>query len=377
MKSHKIKFIKRAMFFLFITLILLFLINAVYVNYILPEKNFYRKEIAYQNYISNHSEVKYAFFGDSHPFHAINPKFIPGAFNFGSGTQNYVKTYYLLDRVVNKDNIKVDNVVLQIDLHTFSSWLVEEPFLFNELELYSKFVPLEDIREIRKNSSIASLWIESNLPVIGKGKEFGIIFSPLNLSEMYEGWIKNPKDFSQINETIRKERAYEDYKVHFQAKERIDNLSLEYFLKTLKLAKENNINVILIEYPMSKEYKDMAEEYNLSDMDYYPKIFNATESILGQNYYLLEYQDLFLENPEYLGDTYHVNYKGAEILSKKIYQDLIALNLSNKESINTIKLSHSNKKNYFLGIFLFLIFLTTFLIEVFLLILFFKRRKQQ
>ena len=365
------------MFFLFITLILLFLINAVYVNYILPEKNFYRKEIAYQNYISNHSEIKYAFFGDSHPFHAINPKFIPGAFNFGSGTQNYVKTYYLLDRVVNKDNIKVDNVVLQIDLHTFSSWLVEEPFLFNELELYSKFVPLEDIREIRKNSSIASLWIESNLPVIGKGKEFGIIFSPLNLSEMYEGWIKNPKDFSQINETIRKERAYEDYRVHFQGKERIDNLSLEYFLKTLKLAKENNINVILIEYPMSKEYKDMAEEYNLSDMDYYPKIFNATESILGQNYYLLEYQDLFLENPEYLGDTYHVNYKGAEILSKKIYQDLIALNLSNKESNNTIKLSHSNKKNYFLGIFLFLIFLTTFLIEVFLLILFFKRRKQQ
>ncbi len=367
MKKNKTKSMKWLVVFVIVAIILLLILNVIYAKYVLTKKNFYRKELAYQDYTSNHTEIKYAFFGDSHTFHAIHPKYIPWAFNFGSGTQNYIKTYYLLDRVVNKDDIEVDSIVLQIDLHTFSSWLTEEPFLFNELELYSQFVPLIEVKEIRKNSSLFSLFIEAKLPIVGKGKEFGIFILPIELSEMYEGWIKNPKDFSEYNETERLKIAYEGYKVHFEGKERINALSMEYFLKTLKLAKQKGINVIFIKYPMSEEYDEVTKEYNITKDDYYPTIFNETESILGEDYYVLDYSSIFLENPEYLGDTYHVNYKGAEIISEQIYSDLISLNLTAEKTINPIKL-YPNKNTKISKQYLLFYFLIITLIIVFALI---------
>lgn len=360
MKKENTKFIKRIMIFLAVVIIIILFLNIFYIKYILTKKNFYRKEIAYQNYISNHSEIKYAFFGDSHTFHSIHPKFIPGAFNLGSGTENYIKTYYLLDRTINKDKIKVDTIVLQVDLETFSTWLTIEPFLFNELELYSQFVPLSKVKEIRGGDSMIKLFVEAKLPVIGKGKEFGILFSKQNLSEMYEGWIKNYNDFSNLTEAERLKISEDGYKVHFQ-NQQISNLSREYFLKTLELAKKNNINVILIKYPMSKEYKDITSQrgiYNISKEEYYKIIFEDTSKVLGDNYYVLDYHDLFLNQPEVLGDTYHVNYKGAEILSKKIYGDLTELNLSsNSQQIDKIIILDKNTNVPNRISFIFIIFL--------------------
>ncbi len=362
MKKENIKFMKRMVLLIVIIILIILILNIIYTKYVLTKKNFYRKEIAYQNYISNHSEIKYAFFGDSHTFHAIHPKFISGAFNFGSGTENYIKTYYLLERIINKDNIKVGTIVLQADLETFSTWLTNEPFLFNEIELYSQFVPLSKIKEVRKKDSMIELFIEAKLPVIGKGKEFGILFSNENLSEMYEGWIKNYNDFSNLTETERLNIAEDGYKVHFQ-NQQISNLSIEYFIKTMELAKKNNINVILVKYPISKEYQDITSQrgiYNISKEEYYRILFDNTEKVLGDNYYVLDYQNLFLNQPEDLGDTYHVNYKGAEILSRKIYEDITKLNLSSNSSSqqqnnvitidkNTIE---SDKINLILVIFL-------------------------
>ena len=370
-KKQNKKFMRRTILLLVIIILAILILNIIYTKEVLTKKNFYRKEIAYQDYISNHTEITYAFFGDSHTFHAINPKFIPGAFNFGSGTENYIKTYYLLDRTINKDKIKIDTIVLQVDLETFSTWLTNEPFLFNELELYSQFVPLSKVKEIRNGDSMIKLFVEAKLPVIGKGKEFGILFFSQNLSEMYEGWIKNTNDFSRFNETERLKIAEDSYKVHFQ-NQQISSLSIEYFIKTLELAKENNINVILIKYPMSEEYQDITYKrgiYNMSKEEYYKILFDDTQKVLGDSYSILDYQDLFLNQPEVLGDTYHVNYKGAEILSKKIYEDLNKLNLSSNLSSNsnsqqpdsTINLDKntntSDKTN-----FIFIIFLTLELI---------------
>jgi len=42
----------------------------------------------------------------------------------------------------------------------------------------------------------------------------------------------------------------------------------------------------------------------------------------GVNYILLDYYDIFFENPEYFDNPGHLNYKGAEVFSKILYQDL-------------------------------------------------------
>jgi len=58
----------------------------------------------------------------------------------------------------------------------------------------------------------------------------------------------------------------------------------------------------------------------------------------------LDYHTLFFDTPENLGDEYHSNYKGSEILSKKVYEDIKALDLPNKAPQENLSTPKENKK---------------------------------
>jgi hypothetical protein len=325
MKKDMITFIKKSIIFFALLLLLINVMNIVYVKEVLEKKWLYRKEIIFQEYISSLSNkrINFAFFGDSHTSDDVNPKFIPGAFNFAPGGENYIKTYYKVKRILYDDKVKINNLVLEVDLHTFSTLLTEKPYLFNDLYLYSKFVPYNEIKKIR-DDSIITLWTEANFPFVGNGEEFSILLSGSELTEIYLGWTKNEKNFSLVNRT---DVAYKKYKEHFEGKSRISDLSFEYFMRILRLARKNNINVIFIKYPVSKEYDEVITQHNITKNDYYNRIFNSTESILGQSL-VLDYYDIFFNSSDYFADSDHLNYVGAEIFSKRVYQDLKRNNLT-------------------------------------------------
>src|SRR3989344_8559179 len=161
MTKQKIDFAKRTLIFLVVLVIVILMVNLIYTNFILTKKTFYHKEIIYREYISNMTEKEfdYVFFGDSHAFHAVNPDFIPNSYNYATGAENYIKTYYKLRKMIYQDNVDIDYIVLEIDLHTFSTRLTDETNLFSETELYSQFVSLSEIENVRKDDTILSLWL--------------------------------------------------------------------------------------------------------------------------------------------------------------------------------------------------------------------------
>ena len=61
---------------------------------------------------------------------------------------------------------------------------------------------------------------------------------------------------------------------------------------------------------------------NISYDNYYKQIFGQIDLILEENYLILDCHDLLFDKPESFGDITHVNYFGAEILSKQINKDL-------------------------------------------------------
>lgn len=321
MMAEKIRFTKKILPFLAVLIILIFILNIIYVNLILPEKTFYRKEVLYQNYISNLTEKKidYVFFGDSHTFHSINPDYIPNSYNYGTGAENYIKTFYKLRKMIDKDKVKVNTIVLELDLHTFSTRLTDKTNLFSEIELYSQFVSLDEIQKVRTEDSKIGLWLESRVPFIGNGKEFGILIKKPEFNEIYQnGWLKNKGNFSLENKS---EKAFANYKSLYFGQERISNISIEYFIKTLEFAEKNNITIIFIKYPHSKEYDDIITENNITKEDYYDYIFKKVNSTI-RDYYVLDYYSLFPEKDYLFGDAEHVNYLGSKFLSKEIYKDL-------------------------------------------------------
>ena len=326
---------RKTLAFCAIVFLAIVVINFVYTTSVLPKKTFYHKEVLYREYVSNLPDggVDYLFFGDSHAFHAINPDFIPGAHNYATGAENYAKTFYKLRKAIYKDKIKVGSIVLEIDPHTFSTRLTDKTNLFSELEIYSQFVSFKEIERIR-NDSFLQLWLEAKMPFIGNGKEFGILIKKPDFNEVSSGgWLKNKGNFSLIDKNAS---ALFNYKSLYEGQQRISNVSFDYFIKTLELAEENNISVVLIKYPHTKEYDDLIKKHNVTEEDYYAKIFSRINATLD-NYHVLDYYSLFPEKDYLFGDPEHVNYIGSEILSKQVYQDLQNLNISKNYYLRVLR----------------------------------------
>ena len=309
--------------FLVVFLIIIILLNQCYILKIEKNKRIYRVEAEWQEYkkMLPNSTLDYAFFGDSHIVDALNPIYINNSFNFGSAGEDYIETYYKIRKIIEKDRIRINNFILQIDRHTLSNKLRTNNRLFMNLMYYSQFIPLNQIAELKEKDRF-SLLLEINLPIAGKGIEIIDFFkSPPDLTPITLGWNNRTEDFSlgeKENYTLTRIRDH--FIDNDLVLDSINEKSLEYFCKILEIAKENNIKIILIKYPVSKEYDKGLKKNNISIENYYNELFNKINNVT-LNYILLDYYDDFFEHLEYFSDPDHLNFVGSEILSKKVAED--------------------------------------------------------
>jgi hypothetical protein len=118
----------------------------------------------------------------------------------------------------------------------------------------------------------------------------------------------------------QKEDVQARIEYHFKDQEIIDQDILYYFKKILDLCIENRINIILIKYPLSRNYLLNATDYVNRN-----KFYGFLQGILADfpflNYDIWDYQEIFIDSPAYFMDSDHLNRKGAiafsELLSKK------------------------------------------------------------
>ena len=363
MKQDKIKFIKKIVFFLILIVALILILNTFYVKTILQKKIIYKQEKSYQNFIKNNSKIDYAFFGSSNVMDGINPEYIPKSFNFATMGGNNVEIYYKLKRITEKDNIQLNTIFLPLDFHSFTALKEEDGSnLLRDLWLYSDFMSYNEIKEIRRKP-ILSLWIESIFPIIGNGKDFSILLTNPELAQVNKGWVQNNCSLLDLNQT---EEANNRYKELFKWSEQKNQILLDFFLKTIKLANQKDINIIFIKYPLPNSFYNVLVQNNITNEEYYDSIFNYIEENIGQNYSLLDYQKIYFNNLEYFCDSDHLNQFGAEEFSKLIYKDIQNLNLTFSEK----QIISLNKKEISgISIFYFLSFVLIFLEFCLLLLL--------
>ena len=321
MKKHKIKFIKNVAWILILILILTTAFNFCYKKMLFEKKLIYRSEKMFQDFISNpqEQEVDYIFFGDSHTNKGLNPEFVPNSFNYGMPAENYLMTFFKLKKILEHDKVRPKKIVLQVSLHTFSESSRDTALLQNELHFYSKYLPYSEFKKISEDSFL-SYWIKSRLLFIGKSDDLQQLLNIGKRTEMYLGWSKSEGNFSLAKN--KAETAKQTAELHFKGRKMISNQSLEYFLKTVKLAKDNNITIYFMTYPTTKEYDEGIKKLNISKEDFYELVFKEANAVGGGNYVWLDYYNLFFDHSEYFNDPHHLNYHGAEIFSKKIWQDL-------------------------------------------------------
>jgi hypothetical protein len=320
MDTETKRFFKEAFAFSAAVILILGTINFAYSEFVLDKHVLQKKDRSYEEYfnaLGANKTIKYAYFGDSHIFCDINPEFVNDSYNFAVGAENYIKTYYKLRQVLNQDKVRIQNVVLEIDLHTFSTKTTTGNFLMHELWYYRRFVPYQDISAIT-GKSLVDVFIRSHLPVVGVREEL-LTKNLERIPPLKVGWYCEKGNFSGVsNKTLA---GIQRIQLHFNNQNRTSPIALEYFGKTLELARENNITVILLKSPVSKEYDEGAAYMNITKDDYYEAVFEAANQAVDE-FFILDYYSSYFNNTEYFSDADHLNCHGSEVFSKKLSDDL-------------------------------------------------------
>ncbi|MBN1646308.1 hypothetical protein JW868_04685 [Candidatus Woesearchaeota archaeon] len=336
------KFWLRSAILVVLLILVLSAVNMVYEEKVLKQKQIYRQEQSWQDFRielpmneNGQHVLEFAFFGDSHARDAVYPPSIPGSFNFGTSNEDYVETYYKFVKLLESDEMEIRNIFLEIDLHIFTPNANKDETLFQHLTYYSDFTPLSDISRLNKKN-IIGLWLVKHFPVLGHGGELIHILTPPDSTQIVLGWTNQTNDFSKMdrelltratilshfgredNEEIREENS--------SSVDLINNRSIDYFLRIIRLAESRGINIIFIRYPVSKYYDDAVTRLGINKQEHYEYLFSLIEKDAGlKSYKVFDYYDIFFEYQRLLDNTDHLNYRGALEFSRILNEDLSRL----------------------------------------------------
>jgi len=329
------KQIKQTIIFVFLFLLLLFLVEFSY------ELNFTKTKLDFYNVdLEVNSNLNYLFLGDSHTLNSVNDYILnTSSFNFGIPGTDYRESYLLFNYLLSEKNLNTNYLVLEIDTHSFSDKIRTKASLFRG-KLFSSLFPISTMSKFNDETYIFN-FIKKHFLVLGKIRNILNIFylyfisynnNPILVDSniLANNFSKNGfqiiyTDFSKnlVNKDLEKiiyfNRHYSNNLNLFE------NESFKYFLKTIDLAKENNISIIFINYPVSRPYYDSLVKFgHFNRTKHYSKLFSIiNKSIIDYEY--LDYYNLYFNNNSKFEDSSHLNIYGAINFTKILKRDLAKL----------------------------------------------------
>jgi hypothetical protein len=310
---------KNIIVFLLCAILLLIIINYAYIKTVSENREVYKKEIVYGKHIAMYDHISYLFMGDSHVASDVNPAFIDNkSFNYAIPSENYVQSYYKLRKVVEKDGVAIDVLVLGIDEHSLAVAMENNGAMLQDLQYYYDHMSYQELQNVT-GKKLLPLMINVNIPVVAHGIDwielvYTLIKGPKLLKPSSQGYLSYDNKFSDDGDY----RA----KTHLDKQERISPLLLEHLNKTLELAAKHNISVVLIKYPVYHSYFDATKKYAIiNSSEYYLEMQQRLE-FKKRGICVLDYQKLFYNNTEYFKDSDHLNTHGAEEFTKILSKDL-------------------------------------------------------
>ena len=318
--------VRRVVFFLLGLLILHLALNWAYEHFVLSNLIQMRSQEQYDEYGAAATIIA---MGDSHPSMAFSPTQLPGTFNFATPGENYLQTYYKLKAVCQDDRNQVSTVLLPIDLHSFSSFKVDRVGNAYYWKRYLDFAEIGRHRDERMKFLGKDL--ASHFSYFSGADDLLAYFLSSTRTEMVLGQVFGQGDFSQSKTPAEAAKARASG--HLNQDNPLDPDALYYFQKSIAVCEENDVDVVLIKYPVTEIYASYAWGYMDSPETFYDTVLDVAHRA-GQ-VEVLDYQELYFDRPELFNDPDHLNVTGAALVSARIGQDLQELSAAaESESTN-------------------------------------------
>lgn len=312
------------MIFLILFVCANYLTNTLFINNIQKYTLLYRIDAQFVRKLEN---IRILVAGDSHSRTSFNPDFLENSFVLASGGENIIETYYRLAYWITNEHADIDVVLLPIDLHSFSSFRSERILQPHFWRKYIDFIELSavtgkplDYLPIRLAGEFSYLdGVDETIEVYKYSK--GLI----HFSELLDGYVavKSVPEYKFFPVVQVQDRL----EIHFLDHDIFDEQLATYFLKTINMLAANDIMIVLVRYPVSRQYYTMAGK--MVDIPAYDRQIEQLIEGNGISVTVLDYHDLFWEDARYFTNPDHLNTKGAEVFTRILKTDLERLGLLN------------------------------------------------
>lgn len=267
--------------------------------------------------------TRIVFLGDSHVADSLDPGRFGQACNFASDGESYIHNYYKLRWLVGRvPSLRL--VVLPADLHSFSSFRAQRVAVNGEWARYIDYPELGRLqgRRLRLARDYARLRLfgfrgqyrrlwERGLLGRGQAPAAGIDrgFKPI---------------FGFFIKKGRNERGLRRARRQLEGVNLFSPDMVLYFRKTLDLAQERGLAVVLLRFPVTPEYLSVAEIL-VPVEEFYARV----RRLAGPGVVLLDRHDVLQEPPgRWFRDAQHLNQDGARRFSDLIRADLERLGIN-------------------------------------------------
>jgi len=256
--------------------------------------------------------------GDSHTQSGLDDDIIENSLNIAQSSEHFLYSYNIL-KLLKNNNTQIDKVILGVSFHSFSIDYDEQ--IYDEEKsriMLERYFPILDLKSIidTKNMPLKNI----------KGIYKNIIISLISdkysfIGDFYES------ERSNLNATTINTAIQGHYYTTSGDEQAYANYQIKYLNKIVELCNDKNIELIIINTPIHKEYYNKIPKKFI--INYYLSINQFKNKVKFYDLHSIELKD------NYYGDGDHVNLKGAKVIST-IINELI--NYKNNKQMRSVDL---------------------------------------
>ena len=270
----------------------------------------------FNNY-KNIKALKTLILGDSHVARSIDESKLDSTVSLAYFGENNKMNYYKLNYCLNNRYAKPQYVVLPCDIVTYTEGY---HYYRTNKNFYYSIIPFQEVKNLNKNKLIA-YYDYLKIKLIPYS-EWQYALNRMNVNRQK----KSTQNFSNISKNEQERDA-----AHFIQDELLiggnkanfySESALIYLNKTIKLCKDNGIKLIFVKFPLTQTlFNEIKFNVDSTFINYRP-----AETIITQNAIpILNFEYLYLNNPELFFDSHHLNMNGKNEFTSVLKQKLDSL----------------------------------------------------
>ena len=263
--------------------------------------------------------LKYLMLGNSH--NRVNPSILGHGFCYITPKETYLQTFYKLKYILENTDKKPENILLSIDPVNFSPRAEKDHSFDGYWRKYLDYSALA--RENHDPQYLLSWFTGRFFSYVGNYKYvyLSVMFRKANLKQIQYGYFpaRNYKNFAkEPNRDVIGLGVSTAYLSSYSKKPTLGET--KYYCKILDLCRQYKIHLICLRMPLTDEYLKYARK--LVDIDELDREIIEVTLKNCNDFQVFDYRDEFRGRPDYFFNADHVNPAGAEIISRKIRNEL-------------------------------------------------------